>query len=89
MYFLKAVWLIYFEGILHCIQSSLDLLWQTTKTGVTLLKKWKLLYRFVAELSKLYVIMETKKSIKLKPIIDHIQITVKNLEVAELFYDKL
>ncbi len=25
----------------------------------------------------------------MKPIIDHIQITVKNLEVAEPFYDKL
>ncbi len=25
----------------------------------------------------------------MKPIIDHIQITVKNLETAELFYDKL
>src|SRR2546426_3720148 len=27
-------------------------------------------------------------SISLKPIIDHIQITVKNLKVAEAFYDK-
>ena len=25
----------------------------------------------------------------MKPIIDHIQITVKNLDVAESFYDKL
>ena len=25
----------------------------------------------------------------MKPIIDHIQITVKNLELAESFYDKL
>ncbi len=25
----------------------------------------------------------------MKPIIDHIQFTVKNLEVAESFYDKL
>ncbi|MBL4905498.1 MAG: VOC family protein [Flavobacteriaceae bacterium] len=25
----------------------------------------------------------------MKPIIDHIQITVKNLEIAELFYDQL